>query len=234
MCCLTVFRPCRALPRPLGVARVGRTARYLETRRPTCRLVAAADKARGGTQSARSRSWCQDEPECPIDVPMHSTTTAAGATNNALPATPWSARAAQQVAHELYQRVWSQGEFWVLDLLLTDDHSYVDSCWGAEFELRGRRRYENLISDMRSAYPDLNFKIKNINGKEVGIVYVYWTASGTNVHGFLGLPATGQRVEFSGVTVLKVHPGTGKVWESRVFRDCPIDEMAAKHGHGDL
>lgn len=46
--------------------------------RPTCRLVAAADKARGGTQSARSRSWCQDEPECPIDVPMHSTTTAAG------------------------------------------------------------------------------------------------------------------------------------------------------------
>lgn len=44
------------------------------------------------------------------------------ATNNALPATPWSARAAQQVAHELYQRVWSQGEFWVLDLLLTDDH----------------------------------------------------------------------------------------------------------------
>lgn len=81
---------------------------------------------------------------------------------------------------------------------------YVDSCWGESFSLRGRRRYENLVSDFRGAWSDLRFDILDVNAKAPGIVYVHWSAMGTNTEGFLGLPPSNKTSSFSGVSILKV------------------------------
>lgn len=51
------------------------------------------------------------------------------------------------------------GEIGLLGDLLTPDHLYKDSCW-ANLKLKGRAALSNFVQDMRVAYPDLRFTIR--------------------------------------------------------------------------
>jgi len=211
-----------------GAARAARTPSRPGPRAPPQRGVAC--RALGGR---RRRRDCEGDLDgCEVgplpQVEGVGETPPRPASSNLLPARAWPTRVAAEIARALYEDVWSGGEYWILDRLLSEDHLFVDSCWGEPHALVGRRRFENLLSDYRSAYPDLSFALHDVNARAAGQVYVYWTATGTNRHGFLGLPPTGAGSTFSGVTLLRVDERTGTVRETRVFRECPLDEMAAK------
>ncbi len=81
-----------------------------------------------------------------------------------------------------------------------------------DFVAHGRTRDATLEEDMaaareeRKAVPDLHVKVNEIMA-ERDLVLVYWTASGTNTHEGMGLPATGKSFTEPGMTLFRFKAG---------------------------
>jgi len=58
----------------------------------------------------------------------------------------------------------------------------------------------------RTALPDMQISVSHIVA-EGELVAVHWTASGTNTHAGMGLPATGKKIKVSGMTIFRFKAG---------------------------
>ena len=73
--------------------------------------------------------------------------------------------------------------------------------------------YKALVS----AFSDVKFTINNIFGEGDQLVK-HWTFKGKHTADFFGIPATGNQVEISGSTIVRMSPH-GKIAEERDFMD---------------
>lgn len=105
------------------------------------------------------------------------------------------------VARRVFEEVLDKGRFEVSDGLYTTDfvgHGGARTFTHAEgfAEARG----------WRTAFPDLSVTVDLVVA-EGDFVAVRWTARGTNTGEGNGLPATGKRVEVSGVAIFRIVDG---------------------------
>lgn len=112
------------------------------------------------------------------------------------------------LAQRLYA-VTSSGDFSQLDEVLAPDvldHG-VDSAGGpSEDDLRGIEAVRQSLMAFREAFPDAALEVQDAfaSGDKVA---VRWAVSGTHRAPFHGIPATGRRVQMSGIDVLRVVGG---------------------------
>ena len=105
------------------------------------------------------------------------------------------------IARNFFEQVLDQGHL----------EKYTES-HAPGFVAHGRTHDYTLEEDMaaareeRKAAPDLRVKISEIIA-ERDLVVVYWTASGTNTHEGMGLPATGKSFTEPGMTLFRFKAG---------------------------
>ncbi len=105
------------------------------------------------------------------------------------------------VARSFFEQVLDQGQL----------EKYADS-HSPNFVAHGRSRDATLEEDIaaareeRKAVPNLHVKVDEIMA-ERDLVFVYWTASGTNTHEGMGFPATGKSFTEPGMTLIRFKAG---------------------------
>jgi steroid delta-isomerase-like uncharacterized protein len=109
--------------------------------------------------------------------------------------------------------VWHQGTLDALDALFAPD--FVDHALSGE----GTPGLDALKAHCRlfkGAFPDLMFAYQHLIA-EGEYVVLHWIASGTHQGEYLGHPATGRRVAFSGNTIFRVV--NGKLTDRWTYQD---------------
>ena len=111
------------------------------------------------------------------------------------------------------EEVINQGRFERADDLVAIDFVELDPFPG---QAPGREGLKDVIGRFRSAFPDIRWVIAEMVA-EGEMVFSRFTWSGTHRGEFLGIPATGKRVEVKGMVLDRVV--AGKMSESRILMD---------------
>ena len=101
-------------------------------------------------------------------------------------------------------KIWNQGELALVDKLYAPE--YVGYHTDIGDKLVGLNRLKQHVASMRVAYPDLTVKIDELLIKD-DMSVTRWTFTGTNEGAIGEMPATGKRVQVSGVTIGRFFSG---------------------------
>lgn len=109
--------------------------------------------------------------------------------------------------------VLNQGQIERADDLVKEDFVEFDPLPGQE---QGRRGLKAIVSALRSSFPDMHWTVMEMvaEGQKVVTRFV-WT--GTHRGSFLGVRATGRKVEVKGVVIDRLEDG--KMADSRILMD---------------
>jgi steroid delta-isomerase-like uncharacterized protein len=113
----------------------------------------------------------------------------------------------KQVARQLLEGLWSQGNLQLIDQL-------CDPGYSAHVPLVGRVDQAGLkqaVGLFRKAFPDLRLEVKDILA-EGDKVAVHWTGTGTSKGELMGYPPNGKTASVHGLSVLEIKDG-------RIVRD---------------
>ncbi|HYE94859.1 MAG TPA: ester cyclase [Rubricoccaceae bacterium] len=126
-----------------------------------------------------------------------------------------TAPAAEQ--HEALARRWfdamSRGDHYAAaDETFAPDYTVF---MGAD-EMRGTAAIKALVDQYRAAFPDLRFTVDDVIA-EGDRLAVRWTATGRNDGPLLGMPASGRRATWAGVSCWQM--ADGRCIEDRVTMD---------------
>lgn len=102
-----------------------------------------------------------------------------------------------------WREAWDKGDLNALDGLVADGYTRISKATGATVDITGLKAE---IAAVREAFPDLRTTIDNIVEGE-GTVAVFWTSTGTHIHEYLGVPATGLTVQTRGSNILVLEDG---------------------------
>lgn len=108
----------------------------------------------------------------------------------------------------LVEEVWNQGNFAVIDELVARD--YLGHSSTPTNETHGREGYRQFYAGLRQAFPDILFTVED-QVAEGDRVVTRWTARGTHVGEFQGIPPTGRHGTITGITIERI--ANGKVVE---------------------
>ncbi|MBS1253933.1 MAG: hypothetical protein MAG451_02987 [Anaerolineales bacterium] len=112
------------------------------------------------------------------------------------------------VVRRVMEDIWNQGNLAVADEMFAA--SYVEH-FPDDTEYLGLDGLKECVVYWRTAFPDLQFTVEGMVG-EGNEVVVRWTARGTHGGEYMGIPATGERVVFTGNTTYRI--SDGKVQET--------------------
>jgi steroid delta-isomerase-like uncharacterized protein len=108
----------------------------------------------------------------------------------------------RELVTRFFEEAFNEGNAHVIRELVTPDHiSHLPS--GDHYGPEGVRID---ISCFRAAFPDLHFEIEELIEAPERIVYRF-TARGTHDGPFMGVPASGRRVEIQGIGIDRVSDG---------------------------
>ena len=109
-------------------------------------------------------------------------------------------------------RAWNRGDLGAIDELVAPD--YVRDVPGGRLE--GPGAFKERIRATREGLPDFTTTVDDIVSEgDQGVIL--WTASGTHTGTLLGLPPTGRRLVWSGMTWFRV--GEGRLVAERELFD---------------
>lgn len=116
------------------------------------------------------------------------------------------------ISRRFFEEVLSRGDLELVKELFTADynaHTPIGVFEGIEGAVQ-------FVIRLREAFPDLDAKVEDqvIEGDKIANL---WRARGTHQGDFGGIPATGRKMETSGITMFRV--ADGKVLESWGFAD---------------
>jgi steroid delta-isomerase-like uncharacterized protein len=114
---------------------------------------------------------------------------------------------AQRIVTDLYEQVWSQGDYGAIERLVAEHyviHSDPGDPW--EGQTLGHATYRERVDYSRRAFTDLRFSIHEMVGDNDRIA-VRWSAAGTQTGDLPGVPATGKRLIFAGQTIYALEKG---------------------------
>jgi steroid delta-isomerase-like uncharacterized protein len=99
---------------------------------------------------------------------------------------------------EFYDRGWNRGDLSAIDELFSPEYDDHDAA--AQTGKSGLDAARRFIETFRAAVPDLRVEIED-QYAEGSTVTTRWTATGTHEGTLMGVPATHQRVEVSGISI---------------------------------
>jgi steroid delta-isomerase-like uncharacterized protein len=109
-------------------------------------------------------------------------------------------------------RAWNRGDLAAIDELVAP--GYVRDVPGGR--LAGREAFKERIRATRAGLPDFTTTVDDIVGEgDHGVIL--WTATGTHAGTLLGLPPTGRRLTWSGMTWYRL--AHGRLVEERELFD---------------
>ena len=105
-----------------------------------------------------------------------------------------------------YDEVMSKGNLKVIDELFAD--SVIEHYEPGQKVSRSRALSVQTMNMMRTAFPDLQITVEDIIAKG-DKVWAYTIMRGTNKGAFMGMPATGKKIEVKGVIIVRFVNGKG-------------------------
>ena len=122
----------------------------------------------------------------------------------------------KDVARRYAEEIWAPGGDQRVDDLLAPD--YVGHAPGQEaFGISpDRAGYKKLVGEFIRAFPDMHTSAEEYL-TEGDKVCLRWTGQGTHQGSLFGIPATGKRVTFGGIAILRVKDG--KIAEDWAYGD---------------
>jgi steroid delta-isomerase-like uncharacterized protein len=102
-----------------------------------------------------------------------------------------------------FEEVWNQGREATIDRLLAPDGVAHGLPGG---DVRGPAAFRDVFHAFRGAFPDIRIVVERMV-TEGDVVAVYCRVTGTHTGSSLGIPPTGQRVDFNGVVFARVADG---------------------------
>jgi steroid delta-isomerase-like uncharacterized protein len=107
------------------------------------------------------------------------------------------------VLDRLNAEAFERGNAAIIDELVADDFVEHNPMPGTSGDREG---FKQLIGQIHSAFPDLKTTVHDqiADGDKV---VERWTCSGTHQGEFMGIPATGRRVEFEGMDISRLRDG---------------------------
>ena len=111
-------------------------------------------------------------------------------------------------------QVWGDGNLDVIDELAAP--SLVVRYPVIPQVIHSSREFRHVIAGFRSAFPDSALRVEEeiAEGEKVA---VRWTFTGTHKGSFMGIPATGKKVTWTGITIYRIVDG--RVVEERGEED---------------
>ena len=82
--------------------------------------------------------------------------------------------------------------------------------------IRGSKAFRKVMENFRSAFPDSDLHIEEEIAEDDKVV-IRWSFSGTHQGSLLGIPATGKKVKWTGITIYQIVDG--KVMEEKGEED---------------
>jgi steroid delta-isomerase-like uncharacterized protein len=96
------------------------------------------------------------------------------------------------------------------DPLLTDDVVLVRD----EEKAHGKAEFKAVLARLRRAFPDIQYRIDDIVTTPDKII-LRWNAQGTHQGEYLGVPATGRPMSYSGITLYDLRGDrVARIWVS--------------------
>ena len=115
---------------------------------------------------------------------------------------------------DLVLQLWNTGNPDIANQLYTENAERGDPN-GPDLA-RGPQAISKYVAEVRTAFPDFKFEIKQ-SIVDADDIASHWTCTGTQKGDFLGIPATGKRVEINGVAF--AHVQGGKIVREHVYFD---------------
>jgi steroid delta-isomerase-like uncharacterized protein len=111
-------------------------------------------------------------------------------------------------------QVWGDGNLDIVDELAAP--SLVVRYPTIPEVIRGSREFRHVLAGFRSAFPDSVLRVEEEIAEGEKVV-VRWSFSGTHKGSLLGVPATGKKVTWTGITIYRIVDG--KVTEEQGEED---------------
>ncbi len=109
-----------------------------------------------------------------------------------------------KAAARRFIQVWGDGNLDVVDELAAP--SLVVRYPTIPQVIQGSREFRHVLAGFRSAFPDSDLRVEEEIAEGEKVV-LRWTFSGTHKGGFMGIPATGKRVTWTGITIYRIVDG---------------------------
>ncbi|HEU5424683.1 MAG TPA: ester cyclase [Nitrolancea sp.] len=113
-----------------------------------------------------------------------------------------------------YGHVWHAGNQHLVDELAAPDLVVYYPLFGRE--VRGHAAFKQVLTGTHVAFPDVQLVFEELLAEGDAVV-ARWRATATSRGAFAGRPPTGQRVEWTGMTLYRI--AGGKVIEERGEED---------------
>lgn len=104
--------------------------------------------------------------------------------------------------HRWFEEVWNKGRVSAIDELMTSECRVC----GLGDDLIGPQAFKSFHAAYRNAFPDLNVVVDDTIAEDDRVV-LRWTATATHAGDGLGFPATGKKVQFTGISIARVENG---------------------------
>jgi steroid delta-isomerase-like uncharacterized protein len=111
-------------------------------------------------------------------------------------------------------QLWNTGNPDIAKKLYSDDAQRYDP--NQSDPTRGSQEIARYVAEVRTGYPDFKLEISDKIFEDNRLV-THWTCTGTHNGEFQGIPATGKRINISGLALARIE--NGRVAEERVYFD---------------
>jgi steroid delta-isomerase-like uncharacterized protein len=101
-------------------------------------------------------------------------------------------------------RVWDTDDPKILDELAAPDILVSYPILPAP--VRGAAAFKNVLAGVRAALPDIKIEIGNLIAEGDSVV-APWTISGTHLGDLMGIPPSGKRVAWNGISIYRIEDG---------------------------
>jgi steroid delta-isomerase-like uncharacterized protein len=105
------------------------------------------------------------------------------------------------IARRFLDELWNRSNFELVDQMLASDYDGHSST-----VIRGPEGAMAFIPRLRSAFPDLRFTVLDQIAEEDKVA-TRWKLDGTHEGEFQGVPPSGERMEMTGITILRIASG---------------------------
>lgn len=102
------------------------------------------------------------------------------------------------------EKIWNSGDYSLMKEMLADD--FIIRSLDPKKEIKGPEAVKQFYSDLRNAFPDIKFTIKE-QVAEGDKVATHWIAEGTHKGNFAGAPPTGKKFRISAVDIDTIKNG---------------------------
>lgn len=114
-----------------------------------------------------------------------------------------SAKQANIASYNSVMTIFNSGKMDDLNKYIAEDYKEHTPWPGQKPGLAGLKEG---MTEFRTAFPDMKFTVKDITS-DGDMIWAHYNMSGTNTGAFMGMPATGKKVDVNGMELVKLTNG---------------------------